>query len=66
MFKGITKKIDVLDIAFIKIATAAFIIALIELYPSFNLWVQSVDPLIFVGIFIIFASRPIYRFWFKK
>ncbi|MDD4937620.1 MAG: hypothetical protein PHX34_01160 [Candidatus Shapirobacteria bacterium] len=66
MFKNIVKKLDFWDIGFTKLAVAAFVLALVALFPSFYNWVQSIGPSFFVIVFVLFAIRPIYRIWFKK
>jgi hypothetical protein len=66
MFEKVVKKIDVWDIALIKMAVLAFTLAIVALYPSFYVWVQSINPWVFVIAFILFITRPFYRIWIKK
>ncbi len=59
------KKLDFWDIAFTKIAVMAFVLSMVSLFPSFTNWVQSVNPIYFIILWILFAIKPLYK-WFKK
>ena len=66
MFKNIAKNLDFWDIGFIKLSVMAFVLTIVALFPSFSLWVQSINPMFFIIALIIFAIRPVYKICFKK
>jgi hypothetical protein len=65
MFEKMIKKLDFWDIAFTKIAVMAFVLSMVSLFPSFTSWVQSINPIYFIILFILFAIKPLCV-WFKK
>ncbi len=65
LWKRALKKIDVLDIALTKFASAVFILFIITIWPAAMAWVQSVNPWYFLIAFIIIVARPIYRCYIK-
>jgi len=56
---------DVLDIGLIKLASAIFALFVITIWPAAMTWVQSVNPWYFFVAFVIIATRPMYRVYFK-
>ncbi len=65
LWKRALKKIDLLDMALIKFASAVFILFIITIWPAAMAWVQSVNPWYFLIAFIIIGARPIYRGYIK-
>ena len=64
-FKDEVKKMDSWDIVLNKLASVAFILFLITIWPAAMNLVKSVNPWIFLITLIIFAARPIYRVYLK-
>jgi hypothetical protein len=60
-----TKNLDMWDMACTKLAVMFFVVFLFSVWPSFRNFVQSTNYWIFFLGWIIFAFRPISRF-FKK
>ena len=60
------KRLDVLDIALIKLSVAGFVLWLITIWPAAMDWVHSVNPWYFFIAFVILAARPFYRAYLKK
>ncbi len=65
-FNDKVKKIDVWDIGLIKLSVAVFVLFIITIWPAAMTWVDSVNPWYFLVAFVIFAARPVYRFYLKK
>jgi len=61
IWKRALKKLDVWDIALIKLYSVAFILFFITIWPAAMNWVHSVNPLWFLAAFVILATRPLYR-----
>jgi len=59
------KKLDIWDIALTKLTVAAGILFIITIWSAAMDWVHSVNPWYFLIAFIIFAIRPMYRFYIK-
>ncbi len=60
------KKLDVADIGLIKLSVFAFALWLVSYSQSFTAWVQSVNPIWFLTIFVVAAIRPFYRAYIQK
>jgi len=65
IWKRALKKIDVLDMALIKLSVAAFVLFIITVWSTAMDWVQSVNTWYFLIAFIIIAARPLYRAYIK-
>ncbi len=65
IWKKAIKKIDVLDMALIKVSTAAFVLFVITIWSGAMDWVHSVNTWYFLVAFIILAARPLYRAYIK-
>jgi len=59
------KKIDMWDIALIKLGVALFVLFVITIWPAAMTWVHSVNPWYFLVAFIIVIIRPFYKFYLK-
>jgi len=60
------KNLDMWDMACVKLAVAFAVMFLFSVWPVFQNFVQSVNPwLLFIG-WIVFALRPLSRFFSKK
>lgn len=59
------KNLDVWDMAFVKLAVMFFIMFLFSACSIFRNFVQSVNPWILFFAWIIFAIRPLKRFFSK-
>jgi len=60
------KNLDMWDIGCTKLAVALGIMFLFSVWPAFRNFIQSVNPwLLFLGA-MIFAFRPLKRFFSKK
>jgi len=57
------KKLTVCDIGLIKLAVAAFVLFVVTIWPAAMTWVHSVNPWWFFAAFVIFAVRPMYKFF---
>jgi len=57
------KNLDTWDIGLTKLSVAAFVLWLLVLWPAAMNWVKSVNPWYFFIAFVIFAIRPLYRFF---
>lgn len=66
MFEKMIKKLDVWDIAFTKLAVMAFVLSLVSLFPLFTNWIQSVNPIYFIVLFVLFSFKPFHKIWLKK
>ncbi len=64
-FKDEVKKMDSWDVVLSKLASAAFILFLITIWPTAMNLVKSVNPWIFLIALIIFTARPFYRVYFS-
>ena len=64
-FKDEIKKMDSWDVVLSKLASVAFILFLITIWPTAMNLVKSVNPWIFLIALIIFAARPVYRVYLK-
>lgn len=60
------KKLDVHDIQLTKLAVAASVLFILNIWPSAMNWVASIHWAWFLVAAIIFAIRPMKRFWCKK
>ena len=65
-FKNMVKKLDFVDIGLIKLSVLAFTLGIVSYSQSFTAWVQSVNYMWFVAIFVLAVARPFYRAWIKK
>jgi len=59
------KNLDLWDIALIKITMVAFTLFVITIWQAAMDWVHTVNPWYFFVAFVIFAIRPVYRYWIK-
>ena len=57
------KKLNVCDIGLTKLAVAAFVLFVITIWPAAMSLVHSVNPWWFFAAFVIFAVRPMYKFF---
>ena len=60
------KRLDVMDIALIKLSVMGFVLWLITIWPSAMNWVNSVNPWYFLIVGIIVGARPFYRTYLKR
>ena len=65
-FKNMVKKLDFVDIGLIKLSVLAFTLGIVSYSKEFVAWVQSVNYMWFLDIFVLAAARPFYRAWIKK
>ena len=65
-FKNMVKKLDFVDIGLIKLSVLAFTLGIVSYSKEFTAWVQSVNSVWFVAIFVLAVARPFYRAWIKK
>jgi len=65
VFKDEIKKMDSWDVVLSKLASAAFILFLITIWPAAMTLVQSMNSWYFLVALIIFAARPFYRVYLK-
>jgi hypothetical membrane protein len=63
MFEEKLKRLDVMDVSLIKLSVAAAVLFLVGIWPALLDLVMSVNPWYFLVAFVIFAVRPLYRFW---
>lgn len=63
MFEKMLKKIDLLDISLIKLASAAGILFIITIWPAAMELVQKINPWLFLIAALVFAARPIKKAW---
>jgi len=66
IIKNLTKKIknmDAWDISATKLASMAFILFVITIWPTAMNWVHSVNPWYFLIAMILFSIKPIYKVW---
>ena len=66
MFEDKIEKIDVPDVALIKLASASGILFLITVWPAAMNLVHKIPWGWFLGAMIVFAARPFYKGWIKK
>ncbi len=66
MFEDKIKKLDIWDLALIKMAVAAFTLAAISYIPALMNWVHHTNKHLFLLAAIVCAIRPQYRAWIKK
>jgi len=59
------KKMDMWDISLIKLTMIAFTLAMITTFGILMTWTHKVNPFWFWGFFLLFAVRPMMK-WFKK
>ena len=64
-FKDEVKKMDSWDVVLNKLASVAFILFLITIWPAAMNFVKSINSWIFLIALVIFAARPIYRVYLK-
>lgn len=57
------KNLDTWDISLTKLSVAAFVLFVLTIWPATMNWVKSVSPWYFLIAFVIFAARPMYRFF---
>ena len=65
-FKNMVKKLDFVDVGLIKLSVFAFTLGLVSYSNEFTAWVQSVNYMWFVAIFVLAVARPFYKAWIKK
>ncbi len=66
MFEDRIKKLDVWDIALVKLYLVFVTLAAITYIPALMTWVHNTNRLYFLLAAIIFVIRPLYRVWIKK
>jgi len=59
------KKMDVWDIALIKLAVVAATLFVITIWSTAMDWVHSVNTWYFLIAAVIIGIRPFYRYWLK-
>ena len=59
------KKLNIWDIALTKLATATGVLFVITIWPAAMTWVHSVNPWWFLVAFVVFAIKPMYKFYTK-
>jgi len=59
------KKMDVCDLKLVKLSVAAVILALVSGWTWFQNWVLSVHWLWFAAAAVLFALRPMKKFYFS-
>lgn len=62
MFEKLVKNMDIWDVGLVKLAVAAFMLALIK-WPAFLDWALSVNIWWFIGIVIVAVGIVEYRVW---
>lgn len=60
------KKMDVGDIALIKLSVVAFTLFIITIWSAAMNWVHSVNTWYFLIAAAIIGIRPFYRYWIKQ
>lgn len=60
-----TKNLDMWDMACTKVAVMLFIMFLFSIWSSFRDFIQSISPWVLFLAWIIFAVRPLKRFFSK-
>ncbi len=65
IWKKALKKLDVLDITLIKLASALAILFVITIWDAAMDWVTSVNPWYFFIATVIIGIRPFYRAYLK-
>lgn len=55
------KKLDVMDIGLIKLASIFFILWLITLIPALMELVHKINTWIFFVLMLVFSIRPVYK-----
>ena len=63
MFEERVRRLDVMDVSLIKLSVAAAVLFLVAVWPALMKLVTSVNPWYFLVAAVIFAARPLYRFW---
>ena len=59
------KKLDIWDVALVKLSVAAGILFIVAIWPAAMAWVASVNPWYFLIAFVIVVIRPFYKFYLK-
>ena len=59
------KRMDVWDIALVKLSVAGFVLFVITIWSAAMNWVHSVNPWYFLIAMVILAARPLYRVYLK-
>jgi len=65
IWKRAMKKIDWLDVGFIKFGTAALILFIITMWSGAMDWVHSVNTWYFLIAAVVFGARPFYKYYLK-
>jgi len=60
------KNLDAWDMSLTKITMVALTLFVITVWPAAMDWVHTVHWRWFLGMGVLFAIRPCYKFWFKK
>jgi len=58
-----TKNLSFWDIAFTKLAVMFFVMFLFAAYQPFRLFIQSINPTYLLLCWIIFALKPLFKFF---
>lgn len=59
------KKMDIWDMACIKMAVMFFVMYLFAIWEGFRVFILSINPLVLFAGWVIFAARPLIRFFSK-
>ena len=54
------------DIAAIKVSVAAFTLFAITYWTSVMDWAQTIEPMTFLIVALIFGAKPFYEFYIKN
>lgn len=64
-FKKTMKKMDVWDIALVKLAMIVFTLAALTTFGRLLTLLNNVNPFWYWGLFLLFAARPMLK-WIRK
>ena len=64
--KNKLKKLGFFDVGLVKLASMAFILFVITIWPAAMTWVHSVSPWIFLALMALFGALPFYKVYVKK
>ncbi|MFH1802263.1 MAG: hypothetical protein ABH864_02305 [archaeon] len=64
MFEKKMRNFDLLDISLTKLSVAAFVLFVLSIWPSAMWWVSRTDWWWFLIAFVVFAARPLMK-WFR-
>jgi len=61
MFEKQIKKMNMWDMALIKLAVAAFVLFVVDIWSGAMRWVNSVNPWYFLVVAIVLAAIPYFK-----